>query len=427
MAGGIVIMLTGALIGPVFAPTQEETPILRLVWLPVYAATLGLIFMRLSSLVRAWPAWLALLSLIALAFASKYWSLDPEVTQRRVIAMAMTGMFAVYLGAIFYGPHLPRLLMHATLVMAMGSLLMVFLVPSIGVHSDVNAGLWRGLWYEKNQMGLVMVAGATACAACLVCGGRNWALAAAGLFLATVLVLATQSKTSLLSLMLGVGVIFGIWAVRRGGPVLAVVGVWLGVVMASLLLMLIVFDAGALLEALGKDPTLTGRTEIWESLMRRVDERPWTGYGYSAFWGIDSVPANQVRQETGWLVPSAHNGWIDLLVELGWPGAVLVGTLMTSAILGSLLRLGRDGVAEGWFSLGYLAVFALLSTSESVLMTHQALPWVLFLCILTRAVCGDPSLTEQVLVERPRTAYQNRPRIASHSRHGRAPSPIPVR
>lgn len=420
-------MLTGALIGPVFSPNQEETPILRLVWLPVYAATLALVFMRLSYLVRAWPAWLALLSLICLAFASKYWSIAPDVTQRRVIAMAMTGIFAVYLGTVFYGRHLPRVMMHATLFMAMGSLVFVFLFPSIGVHSDVNAGLWRGMWYEKNQMGLVMVAGATACAAVLAIGGRDWALAAAGLFLSSLLVLATQSKTSLLCLILGVGTIGGIWALRRGGAVLAVIGLWFAVVLGGAFAMLVIFDSGALLEALGKDPTLTGRTDIWEALMRKVAERPWTGFGYQAFWGRDSIPADQIRQETGWDVPSAHNGWIDLLVELGWPGAVLVGTLMASAFLGGLLRLGKDGVAEGWFSLAYLTVFFLLSTSESVLLTHQSLPWVLFLCILTRTICGNPALGRGELVEGPRPAYQNRPRIVSHSRHGRPQRPFPVR
>ena len=54
--------------------------------------------------------------------------------------------------------------------MAVGSLIMVFAFPGIGVHHDVNAGLWRGLWYEKNQMGIVMVAGATAATAVLASG-----------------------------------------------------------------------------------------------------------------------------------------------------------------------------------------------------------------------------------------------------------------
>ena len=46
----IIAMLTGALIGPVFAPLQEETPVLRLVWLPAYAAIAGLLIYRIDRL-----------------------------------------------------------------------------------------------------------------------------------------------------------------------------------------------------------------------------------------------------------------------------------------------------------------------------------------------------------------------------------------
>ncbi len=114
----IIAMLTGALIGPVFAPTQEETPVLRLVWLPAYAAIAGLVAFRLDRMWRVWPAALVLVMLLALTFASKYWSIDPEVTQRRTIALGISGLFALYLGTTFRGPHLPRLLMLATVIMA---------------------------------------------------------------------------------------------------------------------------------------------------------------------------------------------------------------------------------------------------------------------------------------------------------------------
>ena len=130
-AGFVVIMLTGALIGPVFAPDQGETPILRLIWLPVYAVTLGLIFNRLGRMASAWPAWIILSLLTLLALASRYWSIDPAVTDRRVIALFMTSAFAVYLGVAFTGAHLPRLLMHTGLAMAVGSLVMVLAFPAI--------------------------------------------------------------------------------------------------------------------------------------------------------------------------------------------------------------------------------------------------------------------------------------------------------
>jgi len=415
-----IIMLTGALIGPVFAPDQGETPMLRLIWLPVYAIILGLIAARFERVLRAWPAWLALAGLIALAFASKYWSIDPAVTGRRVIAMTMTGAFALYLGTAFDGVRLPRLLMQAALIMALGSLVMVFAFPTIGIHQFDNAGLWRGLWYEKNQMGIVMVAGATAAAACLAAGDARWRAPALTLVLTTALVIATQSKTSLLCLIIGLGLVAALWTMRRGGPVFTVVCVWLGIVVAGIGVYVFLTEPESILAALGKDPSLTGRTHIWDSLMRRVGERPWTGYGYSAFWGKDSVPAAFVRQETGWLVPSAHNGWIDLLVQLGWPGAVAAGGLFVTATMVTLIRLGSAGVREGYWAIAYLGVFLLLSLSESVLLSHASLPWTLFLAILARALSPQAAAISTPLAPNPHAAYQTRSRIAAQYAHGPA-------
>ncbi|MGV9005443.1 MAG: O-antigen ligase family protein [Brevundimonas sp.] len=419
-----IVMLTGALIGPVFAPDQGETPVLRLIWLPVYAIIISLIAARAEPVMRAWPAWLALGGLIALAYASKYWSIDPAVTGRRVIAMAMTGSFALYLGAAFAGPRLPRLLMQSALIMALGSLVMVFAFPTIGVHQADNAGLWRGLWYEKNQMGIVMVAGATAAAACLAAGDGRWKAPALTLVLTTVLVLATQSKTSLLCLIIGLGLVTALWTMRRGGPVFTIVCVWLGIVVAGVGIYVFLTEPASILAALGKDPSLTGRTHIWDSLMRRVGERPWTGYGYSAFWGKDSVPAAFVRRETGWLVPSAHNGWIDLLVQLGWPGAVAVGTLFVTSLTVTLIRLGSAGVREGYWAIAYLGVFLLLSLSESVLLSHASLPWTLFLAIMARALSPRTAAISTSLAPNPHAAYQTRSRIAAQYAHGPARRPL---
>ncbi len=429
ICGVIIAMLTGALIGPVFAPLQEETPVLRLVWLPAYAAIAALLLFRIDRLWRAWPAMIAIAALVGLAFASRYWSIDFVTTMRRVIALAISCGFALYLGAVFRGPHLPRLLMHTSLVMAVGSLVMVFAFPAIGVHQFENAGLWRGLWYEKNQMGAVMVIGATAAAACLASPDPRRLLPAISLALSSGLVLATQSKTSLLCLLVGLGLIGGFWAMRRGGPVVSVIAIWSAVVLAGAGIWLWDTHSVELLEALGKDPSLTGRTDIWDALMRKVADRPWTGYGYGAFWGRigESVPADWVRKETGWLVPSAHNGWIDLLVQLGWPGAILVGGLMAVTALIAVLRAAGSGAREGWWALGFLAAFFVLSLSESILMAHQGLPWVLFLAALTRAVLPSPAPAPAPLVEKRRRAYQTAPRIVSQYPHGSQRRAFPVR
>ena len=423
----VIMMLTQAFIGPVFAPTQEETPILRLVWLPVYAVIAGLIALRPAVLVRAWPAWLILAVLVLQAFASKWWSIDPGVTQRRVIAMAISSAFAIYLGVAFTGRHLPRMLMLASLIMGLGSLVMVFANPAIGVHQIENAGLWRGLWYEKNQMGLVMSAGAVAAAACLASGDQRRLLPAITLAVTTLLVLATQSKTSLLCLLLGVGAVGGLWAMRRGGAAFSIVAVWFGVVLTAGGAYVFITDPAMVLQALGKDPSLTGRTDIWEALMREVSERPWTGFGYQAFWGKDSVPAAFIRAETQWPVPSAHNGWIDLLIQLGWPGAITVGITVAIAAVVTVFRIPGSGAREGYWAIGYLLVFLLLSLSESVLLSHANLPWTLLLAILARALAFEPDRVRAPLATARSRAYQTGPRIAAHSAHARVHRPVPVR
>lgn len=412
-------MLTGAMIGPVLAPDQGETPLLRLFWLPVYAIVAGLVLLRFKTIARAWPAVLAWACIVSLAFASKYWSIDPSMTGRRVIAMVISGSFAMYLGTTFHGHCLPRLLTHCAFIMGLLSILMVFAVPSIGVHQDVNAGMWRGIWYEKNQMGMVMAAGGTAAAAWAASEDGRWKTPLLTILLCFLLVLAARSKTSLLCIMLGVGMVGALWTLKRGGPALAVAAVWMGVVGGAAGWWLWTYESAEILAALGKDPSLTGRTGIWDALFVKIAERPWTGYGYNAFWGLDSEPALWVRYQTGWVVPSAHNGWIDLLVQLGWPGAILVGTIMTVSYVLTLLRLPTAGLREGFWGIAYLSVYILLTFSESVLLSAQSLPWTLCLAILARAVYPEPPFDRVTLAPKRRGAYQSGPRITADCVDGR--------
>ncbi len=427
-AAFVVIMLTGAFVGPVFAPTQDETPVLRLVWLPVFAIIAALVLRRLDRILRAWPAILLLGLTVLLAFASKWWSIDPATTQRRVIALAMAGAFALYLGSTYRGVALPRLLACAGLLMAVGSLVFVLAFPAIGIHRDVNDGLWRGMWYEKNQMGQVMVCVAVAAAAWLAIGDRAWRVAAVTLVLATFLMVMTQSKTSLLCWLIGISLVGAVWAARQGGAVMGVLAVWGATFAAVIVGVAFTLDGPTILVALGKDPSLTGRTDIWAALMQMVAERPWTGYGYAAFWTRTSVPADIIQAQTGWLVPSAHNGWIDLLVQVGWPGAALVGAIFLIGFTATVARLRTSGLAEGGFGLAYLAIVLTLSLSESVLMHHQDLAWVMVIAIVARGtmMLGYPA--PAAVAPAGRAAYQTPSRIAALSGHGQARrSSVPVR
>lgn len=51
-----------------------------------------------------------------------------------------------------------------------------------------------------------------------------------------------------------------------------------------------------ILGALGKDASLTGRTDVWEFVIDRIKDRPILGYGFGTFWnGLDGKSAYVVR------------------------------------------------------------------------------------------------------------------------------------
>lgn len=390
-AGLILTLLSGALLGPIFAPDQQETPVLRLIWPPVYLMILGLAGWRARRMATAWPAFIPLLLMIALALASSLWSQAPEVTERRVLALGLTGVFAIYLGVVFRGAALPRMLTATFLTLGLCSLIAVFAFPGFGIHHEANPGMWRGVWYEKNQLGMLMSAGLIAATALWAAPGEAWdrRLALAAMAVCALALLGSQSKTALIMAMLGGGLVVLCRLIRRTGPVFGVIAVWcLGVALVGGFWVWSEFSV-EILALFGKDPSLTGRTEIWDAIGRMTERRPWLGYGYSAFWLPNSEPMEWIRHETGWRVPSAHQGWLDLRAELGWAGVVLVGAVVAVTSAAVLIRLSTLGRREGYWSLAWLAAFLLLSLSESVLMRHQDLPWTLFMALMARNLIPD--------------------------------------
>ena len=88
-----------------------------------------------------------------------------------------------------------------------------------------------------------------------------------------------------------------------------------------------------LLALVGRSSDLTGRSDkIWAAVLQRVAEHPLFGNGFSSPW-IPSDPAFD-----GWIVDHgitvfhAHNMWLDVLLQLG-----VLGLILMAVAYGSLL------------------------------------------------------------------------------------------
>jgi O-antigen ligase len=302
-----------------------------------------------------------------LAILSAQWSVAPDVSERRGIALLMTALFGVYLAARYPWKQMLVLLGIGWAILAVGCLISVVIAPSFGIMSEIHVGAWRGLWWEKNTLGGHMArAGFLFACLMLIDPGRRktWL---GFLLLAVFLVAMSTSKTSLLGLLLGFGILAA-WAIMRRGPRIAGAVSWLGLAAVGISAFVIIFMPDLLFAVLGRDATLTGRTDIWVALGRQFDLSPWLGHGFGAFWLPDSPTAYYVREETEWPVPTAHNGFLEIVMALGLLG---VGLFVIDYAIQLWRASSGLGQLTGLFAFGWLAQMLLFSTSESVFLLQN--------------------------------------------------------
>ncbi len=382
-----LFLFSQGLLGPLLADESdpESSAILRFIWLPVYAVTILLMLARPAASVRVLWQNMIVLAFIGLVMISVSWSVAPDVTLRRGFALAMTTLFGLWLASRWSWAALIAIVAGTYIIMAVLSAMMALAVPSLGVDQAVHAGAWKGIWWEKNTLGAMMAYGAVATlAASLIQPQHRWAWRLAALFCAALVVLST-SKTALLAMSLGVGGIIGI-ALCRTGFVLAAITLFIGLtggILAALILTIAPLEA---LELLGRDATLTGRTDIWAVLVDQIRAAPWTGFGYKAYWAAENGPVFWVRQATAWDVPTAHNGWIELGLAVGLPGMALMAIYYLRALFSALGRVFSG--PEAYWALPVVAMTGLISISESNLAQQNSLSWVLLVAIAAKLAAG---------------------------------------
>lgn len=381
----IVLIYSQAWIAPIFGIRIDEgsSSAIRNVYFPAYAAGIALLAMAPAATVSAMLRQPFLLLLLAIVALSTLWSIAPDQTVRRIIAVYSTTLCGVAMAVRFRWATLAEILAAANAVLVLGSIAWAALPPHHGMMTELFPGAWRGLWTEKNALGGNMAfAFSIFSAAALLSPKRQWLW---WLFagLALVLVLLSTSKTSLVSLILGAGSIGFVWVARRG-PASGVMATWAAVLGALLLAGFLLFASDVFLEILGKDATLTGRTKIWAAALRQAELRPWTGYGYSAVWDDKSGwgPLAWITKEAGFKASHAHNAWIEQWLGLGYAG-VIAWALFYLQTMGSAVAavFSRSGA---YLALPFLVIYSLLTLTESVAVTYNDVRWTIFVALAVK-------------------------------------------
>ncbi|WP_338608846.1 O-antigen ligase family protein [Pelagibacterium nitratireducens] len=113
-----------------------------------------------------------------------------------------------------------------------------------------------------------------------------------------------------------------------------------------------------LLDFLGRDGTLTGRTLLWEWGLIAWSERPILGWGFNGYFtGPESGAINTaIQQFRNYEVPHFHQSFIQTMVDLGALGAIVLALVISYV----LWRSYRPTVSVG--KKGAAAMFSIMTT-----------------------------------------------------------------
>ncbi|MGB6509916.1 MAG: O-antigen ligase family protein, partial [Xanthobacteraceae bacterium] len=132
------------------------------------------------------------------------------------------------------------------------------------------------------------------------------------------------------------------------------------------------------LQILGSDPTLTGRTELWRIVLGMIWDKPLLGWGYSAMWLQDDTITIAISSAVGWAVPQAHNAVLEVTLGLGVVGLAIVIAFVAVSVWRAICCLIAGRTKLGMYSLVFFVGINISGITESTLAQNQNIEWVVF-------------------------------------------------
>lgn len=371
-----------------FSPPYDSplTPLLRLTQHGIFLVTLGLLALRWRQTLRASTKGFFIWGLILLTLVSFLWSDTPTMTQRGSISLLETTLFGLYFAARFSRQEQLNLLAICGTLFATTSLLFTLAVPSAAIEAGVHAGDWRGPLVQKNLFarGLVLFATVAYINQPESFWGRGMRLFS--LLLCIALIVLSGSRTGIVILILMLGTVElqrFLYSLFNSLPKLFVPAVCAAILAVAAAIVAVVNSAETIVEATGQNITLSGRTEIWSALVTKIGERPLLGYGYQGFWrGIygESAYIGKVFDNT-YLPPHSHNGFFEITLAFGLLGLGLFAlSYLLNARFALLLPAAVPQTISLW-PLAYLTFVVLYNQTESTLVAHNSIFWVLYVAL----------------------------------------------
>lgn len=113
-------------------------------------------------------------------------------------------------------------------------------------------------------------------------------------------------------------------------------------------------------ELFGKDSTFSGRTDLWTYISFEISKHFWLGTGYQSFWLVENVNIEMLYKVFVWLPNQAHNGYLDIINEVGFIGFIL----FLFFLVNFFFRISKVSYDPGWKWFLIIAVVSNMQESS---------------------------------------------------------------
>jgi exopolysaccharide production protein ExoQ len=328
-----------------------------------------------------------LLGMILWIYLSSFWSDFPALTLRRALRMhiELTSVILLALSLQSREAILRCLFWSFLIISAMDLASMA--APSV---SFTPIG-FSGIHLHKNEAGLFFFLALPIFAIGMfdrtISGSRllsTFAFVAAAGMLAL-----TLSKTAVLALFLSVILVACIRVARARNfysRVVLPLGVAIIAIAVSVTIAIADIRISDLFDVLFGNATLTGRDQIWRYALYQFESHSWAGVGFGALWQVQATGETSLKNAgVHWLAIQAHNGYIDVLAQLGCIGfAFLVLYLVITLIY--LCRYSSNFETTRILSLANYALYiywgsVLFNVTETSFFRSGHPLWVMLLLV----------------------------------------------
>lgn len=373
-------------------------PLRRLVTMLAYTSIFLLFLFKWKKVISIILKDKLLVLLIGLVCLSVLWSASPTSTLDNIKALMRSTLLGIYLVSLFSLESILTLLKKIALLSAVLSIIYFLLYPNDAVMAglQIDQGL-RGIFFHKNRLADMMSIGILACIYSSPDrqteklypseefkenknspSSQKLRKAIPILILSTVLIMS-NGRTPQIAILLALTVPM---LLREALGFRYRLRTFILVSSTLFLFFTVIFIYSYLPEILisfGKDPTFTGRTDVWPMALERIFSRFFLGYGYQAYW---PAYGNDFKAEftlnnpmSAWTPGHAHSGFLELMLGLGMIGFTLFLVHLLKSLFRSLVLFQSE---FKWTWNLQLLIFFVIQNLTAGIIPAPGIVWITY-------------------------------------------------